>query len=167
MTLAIACVAAFISIFYRLVLETVIKKWLNLDTQIIAKQVKLQKDTRLLNKYEFLREDYKKYAALVKGPLTDEQEMANMLSQIEETARKSNVFVSALKPQPVKETASYQRFMVEADIDAAVKDLTAFLYELQNSPKIFKVETMEIKAKPGQGDSVKSHLIISRILFAE
>lgn len=163
----ISCVLICISISYRIILEPIVKKWFGLNNQIAAKQVKLKKDIKLLNRYESIKGEYQKYASLIKGPQSDEQQMAAVLSEIENLARKSNVYVSALKPRTIKDADFYQRFIVELELDTSVADLMKFFYHLQGSPQLLKVESMEINAKSGQKDSIKAYLVISKILFKE
>jgi len=156
-----------ISILWGLVVDPFVKKWFDLNNQIRVKEVKLEKYIRLLDKYETVKSEYKKYSSLVKGRQTDEKYMAGILSEIEEIARKSNAYISVLKPNIVKSTSFYQKFIVEVELDTTMEDLTKFFYQLQRSPSILKVDSMEMAARSDQKGTIKCRLLISRILFLE
>lgn len=163
----IACFLICISLFYHIILEPVVKKWSTLNSQIAAKEVRLKKAIRLLREYESIKREYQKYASLVKGNQSDEQQMAAVLLEVENLARKSNVYINALKPRTIKDADFYQKFVVELELDTTVRDLMGFFYQLQGSPQILKVESMEMNAKSSQKDSIKAYLLISKILFKD
>ena len=186
----ISCLLIGSSLLYNFILEPFIKKWFNLDGELSIKEAKLQKWLKVANKYKYVDTEYKMYESLVKSSLSDEQEMAGILSEIEELASKSNVYINVLKPHAIKnmpfrsfgpvraserksnrtenldsDINFYKKLVVEIELDTTVKDLTRFLYELQNSPKMLKIDRMEINAKFDQKDAIKSYLLISRVLF--
>lgn len=163
--LAVACAAICASIFYNFVFDPFIKKWLTIDTRIVAKQVKLQKDIKILSRQQYIKKEYQNYAPLTKGSRSDDQHMADILSEIEGLGRKTNVYITVLKPQAIKETGLCKKFTAAVELDTTVKDLAAFFYEVGNSAKILKIDSAEIIAKPGQKDSIKAYLLISSILF--
>ena len=145
--------------------EPLIKKWINLDRQIAIAELKLQKDLKLLSKSEEVNSLYKKYAFLKSTSLSDEQQMAALLSEIEEIARTAGVHINSLKPKTMKETSLYEKFAVEAELSASMVKLINFFYNLQSSQKILKAESMQISAKRNEPGSVKCRVIISSLLF--
>ena len=164
--LAVTLFIASGSIIYGAAIAPFVKKWSGLDSQIIAKKVKLQKGLKLLNRHEFIRSEYKKYRHLIRpSGVSDEQQMASLLSGIEAIARKSGVYINALKPQIVKNAPSCQKFIAEVELDTTMAELTRFLYEIENSADLLKVEGMDINSKSEQKGSVKTRLFISKISF--
>ena len=153
------------SFFYRFVFEPVLKNWSELDSRIAAKKIKLQRCAKLIAGYQAGSAEYKNYAPAVNGVKSEEQELAEILSQIEEIARKSGVYPNVLKPNSVKDERLYKKFVAEAELDSAMKDLMKFFYQLENSSQMFKIESADINAKPDQKDTVKARLLISKILF--
>ena len=164
---AAAGAVALLSIFYSLVFKPFIGEWFNLGSNIKAREARLRKDINLLRSYESIKDDYEKYASLKKASQTNEQLMAAMLAEIENLARKSNVSINALKPYGIKDMDFYQRFLAHAELDTNVKDLSGFFYEIQNSPKILRIESIDINAKPEEKTSIKAYIVISRVVFKE
>lgn len=156
------------SILYGAAIGPFIKKWSGLDSQLAAKKVKLQKSLKLLNRHEFIGAEYKKYRHLIKpSGISDEQQMASLLSGTEAIARKSGVYISVLKPQIVKDMPACQKFIAEVELDASMPDLIRFLYEIENSVDLLKVESVDINAKSEQKGLVKVRLFISKISFKD
>jgi|GEM_PF-1206917 len=162
--LAVVAVLACI-LFYGFVLEPAFKSWVQLNDLICAKKIKLHKYVKLIAGFQAKNSQYQKYVSKDKTTKSDEGELSALLSGIEELARKSNVYPDALKPVSVKDENLYKKFLVEAEFDTAMKDLMGFFYEIENSPEIFKVETVDITAKQDQKDIMKVRLLISKILF--
>ena len=166
--LSVALFIASGSIVYGVAIGPFIKKCSSLDSQLIAKKVKLQKGLRLLNRHEFIRAEYKKYRHLIRpSGISDEQQMASLLSGIETIARKSGVYISVLKPQIVKNLPACQKFIAEVELDASMPELARFLYEIENSADLLKAESMDINAKSEQKGLVKVRLFISKISFKD
>jgi Tfp pilus assembly protein PilO len=159
------CSVIGLSLFFTVALEPFIKKWADLNNQIAAKEVKLQMDIKLLNKYHAISKENKDRQTGFKSERSDEQETGAILSEIENLSRKSNVYVSVLKPYAIKDEGFYKKFIVEIDVETTIKDLTRFFYEIQNSPSLLKTENFEINAKTDQKDSVRVFILVSKILF--
>ncbi len=156
-----------VSILWGIILEPFVRKWVELDDLIFAKNVKLQKSLRLLDKYESNKAEYKKYSSLIKGKESDERHMAAILTEIDQLARRTSVYVTVLKPNAIKNTDFYQKFIVEVELDTSIAELAKFFYQLEKSPEILKVEDMEITARSDQKGTIRCRLLISKILFQE
>ena len=154
-------------ILYGFVLEPAFKGWVQLDNSISAKKIKLHKYVKLTAGLKAKNSEYRKYAPADKNTKSEEQELSVLLSNVEELARKSNVYLDILKPVSVKDEKLYKKFLVEAELETAMNDLMGFFYEIENSPLMLKVETVDMAAKPGQKDIIKVRLLISKILFKE
>jgi len=154
--------AAFI---YNFVLEPFVNKWADLSGQISAKNAKLEKYIRLISRAQDYSEEYNRYALPAEGAKSDEEQIALVLSFVESAARKTNVYINSMKPGSVKDKKFYKIFLIEADIEAPVKSLAAFLYDIENSPKMLKVKSIDINAKSAPANGVKTRVLISNILF--
>ncbi|OIO81362.1 MAG: hypothetical protein COZ98_01715 [Candidatus Omnitrophica bacterium CG_4_8_14_3_um_filter_43_15] len=156
-----------VSAFYAVVLEPAVKKWSGMDSQIALRQVKLKKYLGAVRDLKEYSAEYKKYIAAIKKSGSDEEYMAFVSSQIEETARNSGVYIRALKPSAVKSDKLYKKFIVETELDSPVKDLAGFLYQLQSPERMLKVDSMSLIATSGGSDSVKARVFISTVLFKD
>jgi Tfp pilus assembly protein PilO len=165
--LALAGGLALLGILYALVFKPFSGEWFNLGRDIRVKEAELRKGMNLLQNYEAIKSEYERYASLKRGSQSDEQLMAGMLAEIENLARKSSVSINALKPYGIKDMGLYRRFLAHVELDTTVGDLSRFLYEIQNSPKILKIENIDINARPEEKTSIKAQVVISRVVFSE
>ncbi len=156
-----------ISLFYGFAFEPLFKKWLSLDNIIASKEMALKKSTALLGKYNQIKKEYEKYAFLSKGTKTDEALLSGLLMEAESLARKSSVYPGVLKPYGTRDYKAYQKFLAELELEATMKELVDFLYQLEASDKLLKIESLRIEAIPRQKGYVKSRLIISSIAFKD
>lgn len=153
------------SALYIFALEPFAKTWVALDEEISAKKIKLQKYTRLISGFAGQNQRYQKYGPSLKEAMSDEQEVALILSDIEAIAAKSGAYLSILKPGPVKDEKRCKRFLIEAELEAQARQLVTFFYQIGNSSRMLKVEGMDISARPEQKDILKARVLISKILF--
>jgi len=165
--IAIIILAVF-GVFWNFILEPCLKKWQDLDAQIAAKKVKLQKCVKSISDFQTKNAEYGKYASFVKGSKSDEQQLAVVLSEIDQLAKDSGVTLIILKPNSVKDVKIYKKFLAEAELDTTIKGLIKFLYQTENSNQMLKIENMDINATgQGQDSDIKVRVLISKILFKD
>jgi len=163
--LAIATVSvAVVAIVYNFIIEPIIGQWNALDKKIRDKEIVLKKHSRILrdkDNIERLRAEYAKYFETNK--LTPEEESAVALSRIEKIARETNVRITNIKPLLSKSFGSYNKFTFRVATESKLKELTKFIYDLQSSDQLLKVERMVLRAKENEPTTIKAILNITKI----
>ena len=164
-TFAIATVSvAVVAIVYNFIIEPIIGQWNVLDKKIKDKEIVLKKHSRILrdkDNIERLRAEYAKYFETNK--LTPEEESAVALSRIEKIARETNVRITNIKPLLSKSFGSYNKFTFRVATESKLKELTKFIYDLQSSDQLLKVERMVLRAKENEPTTIKAILNITKI----
>lgn len=155
---------ALLAVAYNFVIEPVIGQWNSLDRKIRDKEVTLKKHSRILrdkNSIEKMKTEYAKYLGVKK--LTPEEESAVVLSRIEKTARDTNVKITNIKPLSYKPFGNYDKSTFRVATESKLSELIKFIYELQSSDQLLKVERMVLRAKEGDATTIKSILNITKI----
>jgi Tfp pilus assembly protein PilO len=70
-----------------------------------------------------------------------------MLSGIEDVAKKSNMGLLDLKPQPSKDRGFYREYSVEVETEGTMDSLVSFLYQLNSSTQLLRVQTLRFNLK--------------------
>lgn len=163
--LAISTISvALIAIVYNFVIEPIINQWNTLDKKIRDKEIILKRHSRILrdkDDIERLRAEYAKYFEANK--LTPEEESALALSCIEKMARQTNVRITNIKPLLSKSFENYNRFTFRVATESKLTELTKFIYDLQSSDQLLKVERMVLRAKENEPAVIKAILNITKI----
>jgi Tfp pilus assembly protein PilO len=139
---------------------------------IVAQQgliVKSQKDLRKYNQTlrgeEVIRQKLKHYEDLFKQQSSDEGEMTRILSDIEAIAQKGSIKIVNMQPGRIKKQDFYNYFSVNVQAQSSLKNIVAFLYDLEAPPHLFHIDEMRIEKHSLQAEDLKCQFVISRFLF--
>ncbi len=152
----------FITLTYGFIVEPIIAAYSRLNRQILSSTLKLEKGYRLLKRAEKIKTEYARYAQLVKPSRSDEEEIASMLKVIEATARGNNIYIRNIRPEPTKEREFYKEFIFELTVEAGIKRLGKFIYDLQSSGNLLRVKRLTLSASSKSADSLRAVLEISK-----
>jgi len=154
----------FIWFAQRFVFKPIIFKWNELDERIAVNSLKLEKNKRMIDRKERIKQEYDRYASSVKMTGTDEEEMAKFLTEIESLASSSSVRIVDIKPRPIKKVEFYKKYIVELDAEGEIKQVSKFIYDIQNSPQLLKVDKFLLGTKSAGTNLLKCHILVSKIL---
>lgn len=148
-----------------LVLQPVMKEWGQLGLDLDSVNAKLYKNLKLLANKEAIEKEYNKYKEYIQKAGGGEDETAAILKEIETTASNCQVAITSIKPKGTKQFKSYRKFTVEVVSEAKLDQFLKFIYDLEGSKKLLKVERLVLSLKGSQSDVLKGTLIIRRISF--
>lgn len=152
-----------VMIGYHGILRPLTDKMASLDDGIFAMELRLRKAKILIRQREEIMDEAKKFPNLEQlNAGTDEEETARMLSLMEQTARKTGCSLSDVKPLPVKTDKFIKRFEVELTAEAVMEQLVNFVYELEHSALLLKVERAVTSPKEGNSSTVRAQLTVVR-----
>jgi Type II secretion system (T2SS), protein M subtype b len=155
---------AVIAVVYNFIIDPIIGQWNSMDKKIRSKEITLEKYARILrdkNSIEKLRGRYAKYFETNRQ--TPEEESSAALSVIEQVARRTNVRITNIKPLSSKSFGSYNRSTFRVAVEAKLTELTKFIYDLQSSDQLLKVERMVLTAKESEPSVIKAILNVTKI----
>jgi len=153
------------SLLYSFVVEPTARRWRDLGREILTQRAKLDKNLKVIAREESTRQEYERYAANVRQKGSDKEEMASLLREVETLARASGVHITDIKPRPVKDMQFYKRYIIEVESEAKIRQLTRFIYQLQRSRQLLKVEKLRLTAKGRGTPLLKSYMLIARVLI--
>ena len=103
---------AILGVLYAFIVEPLYKKYININQEIKIKQVRLAKNLKLMREKDAITEDFKRYDQRLKKTTSREEEMASVLSEIENIGKTAGVYLSDVKPQRTKDMAFYRMLLV-------------------------------------------------------
>ena len=140
-------------------------KFSSLNDEIFSMQMKLRKAKIFLRQKEEITEEIKKYPNLQQlDARKDEEEIASLLKFIEEQARTASVNLSDVKPQQVSGDKVSKRYVVELTGESGIKELIQFIYNLQYSAQMLKVEKVDMIPKEEGSTTLKTSLMVTRVV---
>jgi Tfp pilus assembly protein PilO len=166
---------AFTFSAYNFFILPVQRKIGKLNEKIEVKKIKLEKNSLILERKKRIEERYNKYFKNLQLRGTEEEEVATFLSEIESLAQKNSVRISDMKPRPSKKVDFYKKFSIDLEAEGDIKQITQFIYQIQSTPQLLRVDKLRLETKSlagwserqggSQGRNLKSYLSISKVLI--
>lgn len=148
---------------YHGILNPLKEKIALLDDEIFSAEMKLRKAKIYLRQKDLIIEESKKYPNLAQLDAgTDEEETARILSMIEQSARRYGVSLSDVKPNPIKSDKWMKRFEVELNGECSLEQLTQFIFDLEHSAEMLKVEQVSTTPKEEKSPVLRSQMTVVR-----
>ena len=149
---------------YNFTLEPLVKRWNDLGEEIRTKEIVLRKHSRILREKETIERLHSEYAAYFQTEkLTPEEESAVALSTIEKLARAANTHITNIKPLGTKSFDGYNKYTFRVSLESRIGELSRFIYDLQSSKQLLKIERMVLRAKEREPDTIKAILNITKL----
>ena len=105
--------------------------------------------------------NYKGYLAVADG-LSQQEVMAKFLKEMEKTAKESGVSIVGLTPQnQVEQLGNYTKYIAEMRAEGSPAQIYDFLYRVQSSKLLIRVDKLSISSKDRQAQDLKMDIAIS------
>lgn len=148
----------------RLIISPIGEKYRRLGREIDVSEKKLVLDLRNISNKESISAEYEKYRNYVRrSALSDEEEVALLLAEIEGLARKSNINLDDIKPQQVKQTDFYREYYVDIEVEGTMDRIIVFLHNLNSSSQLLRAVRLRLGLKDRDLHLVKASILISKI----
>lgn len=135
-----------------------------LDKEITLLENKLMKAKRLIPRKSEIEKGFQALALQNKEEgVSSEKQIARLLIEIENLSKKANVYINDIKPRPVKGADYYNEIVVEIRLEAPIKEIAQFMYDIQQSKELLKVEKFDINIKSDDSTTLEGFLEIHKI----
>lgn len=153
------------SVFFHLILTPYLKRLGALDKEISQLQNKLNKAKRLIPRKSSIEKDFQAIASslLTTEGVSNEQKIARILIELENLSNQSGAHLSDIKPRPVKTSDYYSEFVIEARFEAGMKEVAKFIYEIQASQELLKIEKLQLNIKSSESSLLEGYIEIHKI----
>ncbi|MBU1727131.1 MAG: hypothetical protein KJ880_05830 [Candidatus Omnitrophica bacterium] len=135
-----------------------------LNKEITLAKAKLNKYARLLSQKEAIEKRHGKLFLRLQEKENNKDMPINALSELEGLAANSGIKIIDLRPQAtVLNAKNYKETVIDMRAEGAMEGYLRFIYEIENSPLLFKVKRMQISAK-SNSQSLEGSFTLSQIL---
>ena len=107
-----------------------------------------------------------RYLYLMQGSDSDDEETSRLLKEVESIARSAQVTVMNLKPRPVENSNMVKWYEVVIDTESSLEALTRFVYEIEQSPLLLRVDRLDAKQDEKLQNPLKATLQISKVVIS-
>lgn len=159
--LYIAAGFTLLLILDRLIVHPVLSKMRSLDKEIQAQTAQIKKDFHILTQKEKIIAESRRYASYSLGELSAEEATTSLLKELEDLANKASVYLVDIKPAGIKQEAGYSKYLVNLSCEAQMEQVIDFMYNIENSKKLLRIEKYNISPKSKESSIAKCSMTIS------
>ena len=152
-----------IMLLERIVFKPLAGRLALLDREIEIQKMKLLKAKATAGGKEQILKDYNDLSPYLKLKGSDEEVMSEFLKEIEKLARESSVSLSEIKPRSTETKENFKEYAVEVRTEATMPQISDFLYRLDNSVLLLRVQKLSLKARDDTSDVLRVILLITGI----
>lgn len=153
----------FLFIAEKLFFSNIFSRIRKLKQQIKLEETNLNIGIQMQKKKDRIRNEYRAYESYLKVSEEPEQEIiANFLKEIEKIAQEAGVSIANLSPQSQAEQFKEgKRYKADLRAEGPVEKILTFLYKVQNSSLLIKLDKLSITPKDPQAETLKLDTIVS------
>lgn len=142
-------------------------RFIEIDDAITAREKALGHNLAIVapGPSEAVERDYQRCGDTIRIRGSSEEENSRMLSEVDRLAGETKVVLLATKPQETRKTPDSESYGVEVEIEADMAALMGFLYAVETSPQLLRVERLVLDSKAGKASaSHRGTVLISKIV---
>ncbi len=149
----------------RLVIGPILGRARALDQRIRAEEEAARHNRRIIAEQDRVKATLATLDSYSKQAQTQEQEIANILGEVEQLARKTSLYLADIKPTGVQEDSITRRYSVDLNCEAQMEQIVSFIYEIETSGTLFLVDSFVISPKSKDSSVAKVNMKISSVIF--
>lgn len=136
-----------------------------LDEKIGAQAELVKKNVRIVAEKDRVKATAREFSVYSRKAATHEEEVAFLLGEVENLARKNSLYVVDMKPLGTQEDKVSRKYSVDLNCEAQMDQLVQFMHDVENSQKLFVVESFNMTSKSKDSSIAKCNMRIANIIF--
>ncbi len=139
----------------------------DLEEAITVQETKLNRNLAIVapTAREAVEKDFRRYGEMIRKRGSSDEENSQMMSEIDKLAGLSKVVLSATKPRDTKKEKDYEAYGVEIEIEADMTALMGFVYAVESSSQLLRVDHMAVESRGAKDPAVlRGTLAISKVV---
>ncbi len=138
----------------------------DLDADIANQEKKLAKNLRSLAPAarKTAESEYQQYGLRIQKKGSTDEENSQMLAELDRLAGASKLTLLATKPQKPVPDRDFELYAVEIEVEAEMPALLGFVYGIESSVQLLRIDRLVIDSKGGGSAVVKAALTVSKIV---
>lgn len=151
-----------LTVLDRLIIYPVLSKIRTLNEEIREEKTRIKKDLHILAQKDRIIQESKKYARYSIQDLSAEEITTSVLKEIGNLANQTAVYLIDIKPTGVKEESMFKKYYVSLSCESQMEQLISFMYNIENSNTLLKVEKYNISPKSEESSIARCSMIVSK-----
>ena len=163
--ISIAALVFLALLFNRMVVRQMAMRMHRLNKDIAYQQARLKRSLFVVSREKLISEEYQRQIRDIIQRYSDKEEKARLNSEIVQLAKKTGIFLADIKASNVEESSPYKKLTVEIEVEAKMPFLADFIYQLEKSPYLLRLEEIYLVPKRKNPDILNARMVISELLI--
>jgi hypothetical protein len=164
--LAIAVVFVLLALFDRLLVGPSMARLKDIDENIVKEESVIRQNMRFLTYRDRIVKEASTFKDFYAVDVRAEEEViGEFLKKIESMATQSQVELSKISPAGQDYQKEYIKYFVTLDCAGKLADITNFIYAVNNSKDLLKIEKMNVLGNVRDVAKVQASVTISRMII--
>jgi len=160
-----AAIVLMIVLFERLLLAPSLSRIKQIDASIAKQEETIKENLKFLENKGTVDKEVAVFKDYYTNDVKAEDEViASFLKQVELLGTQSSVQLSKITPAGHDYQKDYLKYFVTVDCSGSFENVTNFVYTVNNSKDLLKVEKMNLGASRG-GDNIQASLTVSKMII--
>lgn len=136
-----------------------------LEAKIAAKEKEVKADLAVVASRNLLEMEQAKYRAFLAPEMSENEENASLLKDIETFVKEAEVNLLTIKPTGAKQYEGFARkYSVALELEASMENLIKFLYAIEAARKPLTVEKYSIAPKSRDSNLARVSMTVSKMV---
>jgi glutamate synthase domain-containing protein 1 len=155
-----------IAVIYILIVKPVMTSWKSFNNEIRSKLTMIEKDFKILANQKTIEAEYNKLSKYAKSGKSDEEAIADTLTNIENISRNNSCLIVNIKPVGITKAPSSKEILIEVNAEANIEQFAKFLYDIENPRDVLmNIKRFTISSKSTQTGVLKGVFLISKVIL--
>lgn len=164
--LIVAGLFLLVALFDRLLIAPSVGRIKELDETIVKEENVIGQNLRFLAYRDRIQKEASAFKDFYSQDARAEEEIiADFLKRVEGLATQAQVELSKVSPSGQDVQKEYIRYFITLDCAGKFEAITNFIYLVNNSKELLRVEKMNIAGNPRDTEKVQSSLTISKMII--
>ena len=151
----------------RMIIDPVSSKLKSIDSEIENMEKKIKVNLGIIAEKEEISARLQKYQSLVEGKyLSDEEEMAFMLSELEIATGKAGTTLINIKPHAPIQIAFYKKYQADVEIIGNISNLLDFLHRIRASKQLLRIDKLNLAPYKEESGILKANILVARVIVS-
>lgn len=165
--LILCCILIVSVISYITIIEPFLKHYKSIKEEIQDKKVRLVKFKRTLLRKDFTEHTYQDILPRLTQEGSDEEKFTHFLKEVEVTSRRSDIYITTLKPINIIEGESEKEYLIRVEAEGKLNSLAEFLFNLAESEQLISLKRLQVSYVLRQKDLLQIQMSLGRVLLNE
>jgi hypothetical protein len=163
--LAVAGLFVLFALFDRLLIGPSLGRMKELDESIAKEEDVIKQNVRFLGYRERIVKEASAFKDFYTKDVRSEEEItADFLKKLELMGTQASVELSKISPAAPEYQKDYVKYFASMDCSGKLENITAFVYAINNSKELVKVEKMMLGSNARNAEVVQASLTVSKMI---